>query len=104
MSMVQSPSSAAPRRSSAVCRSIARRLLCCALLALSAAPMYARAGNGFLGIDHELDLDQRGIWARKYQVGLEFGVIATEIGGSLWLGNGDELGHTLWLSLIHISE
>ena len=61
--------------------------------------MHVRAGDGFLGIDHELDLDQRGIWARKYQVGLEFGVIATEIGGSLWLGNDDELGHTLWQTI-----
>src|SRR5579871_97628 len=63
-----------------------------ALLALScAAPVPALAG-----IDHELTLDQNGIWARKYQVGLEYGVIATEIAGALWLGNDDELGHTLW--------
>jgi hypothetical protein len=46
-----------------------RRLLCCALLQLLLlwAPTRAGAGDGFLGIDHELDLDQRGIWARKYQ-------------------------------------
>jgi hypothetical protein len=81
-------------------RSIVRRLLCCALLPLFlGAPIHARAGDGFLGIDHELDLDQRGIWARKYQVALEYGVIATEIGGSLWLGNDDELGHTLWQTI-----
>jgi hypothetical protein len=80
--------------------SIVRKLLCGALLPLFlGAPMHARAGDGFLGIDHELDLDQRGIWARKYQVALEYGVIATEIGGSLWLGNDDELGHTLWQTI-----
>ena len=78
---------------------IIRRLLCWALLPLFLAPIHARAGDGFLGIDHELDLDQRGIWARKYQLGLEYGVIATEIGGSLWLGNDDELGHTLWQTI-----
>jgi hypothetical protein len=66
---------------------------------LSALPLRAHAGDGFLGIDHELDLNQRGIWARKYQLGLEFGVIATEIGGGLWLGNEDELGHALWQTI-----
>lgn len=76
-----------------------RRLFRVLLPLLLWAPMHARAGDGFLGIDHELDLDQRGIWARKYQLGLEFGVIATEIGGSLWLGNDDELGHTLWQTI-----
>ena len=48
------------------------------------------------GIDHILTLDQSGVWARKYQEALEYAVLATEIGGSLWLGNDDELGHTLW--------
>jgi len=68
-------------------------LLLLALLSLSFPVM---AGDGFLGIDHELSLDQRGVWARKYQTGLEYGVLATEIAGALWLGNDDELGHTLW--------
>jgi hypothetical protein len=62
---------------------------------LASAPVTGRAG-GFLGIDHEFDLDQHGIWSRKYQVALEYGVLATEVGGSLWLGNDDEFGHTLW--------
>ncbi len=66
------------------------------LLASLSLPFPVMAGDGFLGIDHELSLDQRGIWARKYQTGLEFGVLATEIGGALLLGNDDELGHTLW--------
>jgi hypothetical protein len=66
------------------------------LLALLSHSFPVMAGDGFLGIDHELSLDQRGIWARKYQTGLEFSVLAVEIGGSLWLGNDDELGHTLW--------
>jgi hypothetical protein len=56
----------------------------------------AVGGDGPLGIDHEVGFDQSGIWARKYQTGLEHGVIALEIGGALWLGNDDELGHTFW--------
>lgn len=48
------------------------------------------------GFDHELPLDQSGIWARSYQTGLENGVIALEVAGSLWFGNDNELGHTFW--------
>jgi len=56
-------------------------------LFLLAAPL-AQAG-----IDHEWSLDQNGIWARKYQTGLETGVIAVELAGAVWLGNDDEAGH-----------
>jgi undecaprenyl-diphosphatase len=48
------------------------------------------------GIDHEVALDQSGIWNRNVQLALEYAVIATEVGGALWLGNDDELGHTFW--------
>ena len=51
------------------------------------------------GLDHEIALDQKGIWARKYQTGLEAGVIGVELAGALWLGNDDDLGHTFWQSL-----
>jgi hypothetical protein len=56
---------------------------------------HADAGGPF-GIDHELALDQNGIWARKYQNGLETGVLVFEVAGSLWFGNDNQLGHTLW--------
>ena len=59
----------------------------------------AYAGGGPLGIDHEIGFDQSGIWARKYQTALEVGVIATEIGGALWLGSDDELGHVFWQTI-----
>jgi hypothetical protein len=59
----------------------------------------AIAAGGPLGIDHELSLDQSGIWARKYQTGLEYGVIAVEVGSALWLGNENELGHVFWQTL-----
>jgi hypothetical protein len=75
------------------------RLLYFLALLISAAPSLATAGSGPLGIDHELALDENGIWARKYQTSLEYGVIAVEIGGALWLGNDNELGHTMWQTL-----
>ena len=41
------------------------------------------------GFDHELPLDQNGIWARSYQTRLQNGVIALEVAGSLWYGRQD---------------
>jgi undecaprenyl-diphosphatase len=75
----------------------APQCLCGAMLLLVA---YAsRAGGGPFGIDHELPLDQNGIWARSYQTGLENAVIAAELAGSLWFGNDDALGHTFWQTI-----
>jgi membrane-associated phospholipid phosphatase len=73
-----------------ICR---RRLSMTAWLAplLLGASLCAHAG-----IDHLVPLDESGIWARKYQVALENGVIAVTVIGALWLGNDDELGHTMW--------
>ena len=77
-----------------------RRVLGWGLLLICATvvPWRAHAG-GLLGIDHELALDQRGIWKRSYQLDLQNGVIATEIVGALWLGNDDDLGHTFWQTI-----
>src|SRR5882762_9784564 len=69
------------------------RLVAAAAVALLA--QRADAGGPF-GIDHEWSLDQGGIWARKYQTALETSVVAFEVAGSLWFGNDNELGHTLW--------
>src|SRR5215813_6336881 len=59
----------------------------------------AAAGGGPLGIDHEVGFDQSGIWARKYQTALQYGAIAAEIGGAVWFGNDDPVGHTFWQSI-----
>ena len=69
------------------------------LVAFLVATQLAHAGSGPLGIDHEWSFDQSGIWARKYQTGLEAGVIALEVGGALWLGNDNEAGHVFWQSI-----
>ena len=65
------------------------------LLMLALFARCADAGGPF-GIDHEMSLDQSGIWARKYQTALETSVVVFEVAGSLWFGNDNELGHTLW--------
>lgn len=72
-------------------------LLALGLTALWAGP--ALAGGGPLGIDHEWSYSNRGIWSSGYESALELGAIAVEAGGALWLGNDDELGHTLWQSI-----
>ena len=64
--------------------------------ALLLLPSWAFAGGGPFGIDSELPLDTNGIWARKYQTGLENGVVAVELAGALWFGNDDKLGHAFW--------
>jgi len=66
------------------------------LLAGIACSQAARAGGGPLGIDHEWGLDQGGIWAQKDQNVLQWAVIATELGGGIWFGKDDPLGHTFW--------
>ncbi|MBU6259098.1 MAG: phosphatase PAP2 family protein [Burkholderiales bacterium] len=82
-------------------RPIRWRLFAACLPALLALPLAtpAHAGGGPLGIDHEIALDQGGIWARRNQLGLEYGVVAVEFAGALWLGNDDALGHSLWQSI-----
>jgi hypothetical protein len=75
-----------------------RRSRILALLLLLASSGAAASG-GPLGIDHELPFDQNGIWARRYQVGLEYSVIAVEVGGAIWFGNGNELGHAFWQTI-----
>jgi hypothetical protein len=72
---------------------------CIAAATLGVASASAQAGGGPLGIDHELAFDQSGIWGRNYQLGLEYAVVAIELGGALWLGNDNELGHTFWQAM-----
>jgi membrane-associated phospholipid phosphatase len=66
-----------------------RTVFVLAALSLGSVPAYA-------GFDHEVPLDQHGIWGRGYQTALENGVVAVEVAGSLWFGNDDEIGHTFW--------
>lgn len=70
-----------------------------AVLACASVPKVASAAGGPFGIDHEWSLDEHGIWSRGVQNAFEYGVIATEGIGALWLGNDDLLGHTFWQTI-----
>ncbi len=58
-----------------------------------------QAGGGPFGIDHRLTYEDSGIWARSNQNALLGLMIAGELGGALWEGGEDRLGHTLWQSI-----
>ena len=70
-----------------------RAVLVPTLSALLTSPS-ARAG-----IDHKVTPTDSGIWARQYTQALEYGVIVTEVGGSLWLGGRSEIGRTFWQTI-----
>ncbi|HZC85792.1 MAG TPA: hypothetical protein VE266_02250, partial [Steroidobacteraceae bacterium] len=74
-------------------RNRAAALLVAALSLLSAAPT-CRAG-----IDHLVPYDDSGIWARRNQEIVEYGLIAVTAGGALWEGGETRLGKTFWRSV-----
>ena len=83
---------------SANCRLQLALALSLLAMMLARAPA-CRAGGGPFGIDHEWSYDNSGIWKRKYQEVLEYGLIAGEVGGALWEGGDTRLGKTFWRSI-----
>jgi len=74
----------------------------CLVAALSMAwlaPDTACAGGGFLGIDHRVAYDNRGIWNRNVQSGVLVGTVAFVGIGALAFGDQDKFGNTLWRSV-----
>jgi PAP2 superfamily len=57
------------------------------------------AGGGPFGIDHEWSYDNSGIWNRRYQNALVYGLIGGEVVGAFWEGGETRLGRTLWRSV-----
>jgi membrane-associated phospholipid phosphatase len=56
------------------------------------------AGGPF-GIDHPITPSDSGIWARRYTLGLEFSVVAIDLGGAFYLDGESDLGKTFWQTL-----
>jgi len=63
------------------------------------APVEGARAGGVFPVDHTVTPDDSGIWARKYTLGLEYGVIATEAIGAVWFGGESELGKTFWQTI-----
>jgi undecaprenyl-diphosphatase len=75
-----------------------RTLQAVVLLAASLVSSTVLAGGPF-GIDHTLNYDNSGIWARNNQLLLMNGTILAVLGGGLLLGDNDKLGDTFWRSV-----
>ena len=57
------------------------------------------AGGGPLGIDHQLNMHDSGIWKRSTQ-NTVFGLAVTaDVAAALWEGGDPRLGKTLWQSV-----
>ena len=69
------------------------------VLLLAIAPACFAGNRGPFGIDYLVTYDDSGIWNRKYQETLEYGLIAAEVAGGLWYGGEDRLGRTFWKSI-----
>ncbi len=64
---------------------------------LAAMRIHEGSSHGPFGIDYRLKMqDKNGIFSRSNQLGLEFGTVAFEAAGALFLGNHPGLGHTFW--------
>jgi membrane-associated phospholipid phosphatase len=65
-------------------------------LAVAAAGLFG--GCAHADIDHRLNLDESGIWARSNQRAVQDLSAFAVIGGALWEGNDTRLGRTFWKS------
>ena len=74
-------------------------LWCLLFAAATALPFGAAADGGPLGIDHRLNKDESGIWARRNQVILQDVAPLLVIGTALWQGDDDRLGHVSWQAI-----
>ena len=79
-----------------------RNLNLTAMVAMAALSMFtpqAHAAGGPLGIDHEWNYDNSGIWSTSTQSTLEYSLVALELAGALWEGGDTRFGRTLWKSI-----
>ncbi|MDE2219263.1 MAG: phosphatase PAP2 family protein [Gammaproteobacteria bacterium] len=78
-----------------LCRRACATALAASLLA--AAPAWA--GGGLFGLDHYVNADDQGIWARRNQLLLIGTMLAGESAVALWEGGDTRLGRTMWKSI-----
>ncbi|UTY57627.1 phosphatase PAP2 family protein [Massilia sp. erpn] len=59
----------------------------------------ALAGHGPLGIDHQLGVDNDGLWSRRTQHIMLGALVTSEIVSGLWEGGDTRFGRTNWKSI-----
>ena len=64
---------------------------------LAAHPAYA--GGGLLGLDHYVNKDDSGIWARKNQLLLLDAMLVGTAAAAVWEGGETRFGRTMWKSI-----
>ena len=77
-------------------RSLALTAASCVSLLTAVA---AQAGSGLLGLDHYVNYDDSGIWARKNQTLLIGTMLVGEAAVAMWEGGDTRLGRTMWKSI-----
>lgn len=55
--------------------------------------------DGPFEFDHRLHYDNSGIWARKYQLAVEYGLVAGAVGFALYEGSESRAGSVAWKTL-----
>ncbi len=70
---------------------------CCVLVSFSARADSDK--DGPFGFDHRLHYDNSGIWARKYQLTVEFGLIAGAAGVAFYEGSESRMGNVAWKTM-----
>lgn len=55
--------------------------------------------DGPFEFDHRLHYDPNGIWQRKYQLGVQYGLAAGAVGLALYEGSESRLGNVAWKTL-----
>jgi membrane-associated phospholipid phosphatase len=76
-------------------------LLGLASIVIASVGLQPRAahGGGVFGIDHRVNQDESGIWARNNQKALGYGAILSAVAGGVYYGRDSELGWVSWQSV-----
>jgi undecaprenyl-diphosphatase len=70
---------------------------CCLCVFLSARADEDK--DGPFEFDHRLRYDSHGLWARKYQLAVEYGLVASALGVALYEGSESRMGGVAWKTL-----
>jgi hypothetical protein len=76
-----------------------RRQFSVAGVLLGALLLFISPGVAVADIDHKVEKDDSGIWARSNQNVLRYGALVVNVSMALYEGDGSRLGHTSWQSM-----